>query len=203
LSSDSERHDEGETGAKMDLLTVLFIAVGLSMDAMAVALASGCAAKKIELRPALRMAFFFGFFQVLMPVIGWMAGLGFKKTIAVFDHWLAFILLFFIGGKMIWEARRSEACQPRTMLPSLPVLLGLAVATSIDALAVGLSFSLLAVEIIIPVLIIGLVTFILSLLGVIAGHKFGSLLAAKVEILGGLILIAIGFKILFEHLRSG
>jgi putative Mn2+ efflux pump MntP len=187
----------------MDLLTVFFIAVGLSMDAMAVAMVSGCAVRKIELRPALRMAFFFGFFQVIMPVIGWLAGLGFKEAISSFDHWLAFSLLLFIGGKMIWEACRPKDCRTRTNMMSLPVLLGMAVATSIDALAVGLSFSLLAVNIIPPVLIIGLVTFSLSFLGIMAGHKFGSKIAGKTEILGGLILIAIGFKILFEHLRSG
>jgi len=186
----------------MDLLTVFFIAWGLSMDAMAVALASGCAAREIPWRPALRMALFFGFFQMLMPVVGWLAGLGFKKFIASYDHWLAFLLLLFIGVKMIREARRPRDCRPRNNLQSLPVLLGLAVATSIDALAVGLSFSLLAVEIVTPVLIIGLVTFLLSFLGVLAGHKFGTLIAGKVEIIGGLVLIAIGLKILLEHLSG-
>jgi putative Mn2+ efflux pump MntP len=174
----------------MDLLTIFIIALGLSMDALAVSL-------------ALRMALFFGFFQMLMPVLGWLAGLGFKRAIASFDHWLAFGLLLLIGIKMIREARRPDNCRSRNNLLSLPVLLGLAVATSIDALAVGLSFSLLAVDIIAPVLVIGLVTFILSFLGVLAGHKFGSLIAGKVEILGGLILIAIGSKILLEHLHGG
>ncbi|MBN2400079.1 MAG: manganese efflux pump [Candidatus Aminicenantes bacterium] len=187
----------------MDWVTIFFIALGLSMDATAVALASGCAAREIAWRLALRMAFFFGFFQMLMPVLGWLAGLGFKKAIASFDHWLAFGLLLLIGLKMIREAYRSDPCRSRNNLTSLPVLLGLAVATSIDALAVGLSFSLLAVDIIVPVLIIGIVTFILSFLGVLAGHKFGALIAGKVEILGGLILIAIGCKILLEHLHGG
>jgi manganese efflux pump family protein len=187
----------------MDLLTVLFIALGLSMDALAVALASGCAAKTIEWRLALRMAFFFGLFQMLMPVLGWLAGLGFKRVIAGFDHWLAFGLLLLIGAKMIREGRRPDDCRSRNNLLSLPVLLGLAVATSIDALAVGLSFSLLAVDIITPVLIIGLVTFLLSFLGVLAGHKFGALIAGKMDMLGGLILIAIGAKILLEHLQGG
>jgi putative Mn2+ efflux pump MntP len=186
----------------MDLLTVFFIACGLSMDALAVALASGCAAREIELRPALRMALFFGFFQMLMPALGWLAGLGFKRAIASFDHWLAFGLLLLIGVKMIREASRPGDCRPNNQL-SLTVLLGLAVATSIDALAVGLSFSLLAVDIIVPVLIIGLVTFTLSFLGVLAGHRFGKLIAGKVEVLGGLILIAIGSKILLEHLLGG
>lgn len=187
----------------MDLLTILFIAFGLSMDAVAVAIANGCAAKKIELRPALIMAFLFGFFQMLMPVIGWLAGFSFKKTIASYDHWLAFIILFFIGAKMLWETRHSKECRAKANIMSMPVLLGLALATSIDALAVGLSFSLLAVEIIIPVLIIGLVTFFLSFFGIRIGHKLGSKISGKVEILGGLILIAIGLKILLEHLRAG
>ena len=187
----------------MDLLTVFFIAAGLSMDALAVALASGCAAQGITWRPALRMAFFFGFFQMLMPVLGWLAGLGFKDVIASFDHWLAFILLFIIGVKMIREALRPRDCRPPSDPFSLPVLLALAVATSIDALAVGLSFSLLAVDIVVPVLVIGLVTLLLSFLGVLAGRRFGALIAGKVEIGGGLILIAIGLKILLEHLRGG
>jgi len=186
----------------MDLLTIIILALGLSMDATAVALASGCAVNKIELGPALRLAFFFGFFQMLMPILGWLAGLGFKNHISRLDHWLAFGLLFFIGVKMIREARRPAECRSRSNLASLPLLLGLAVATSIDALAVGLSFSLLAVDIVTPVLVIGLVTFCLSLAGVLAGHKLGALFAGKVEILGGLILIAIGSRILFEHLHG-
>jgi putative Mn2+ efflux pump MntP len=186
----------------MDMGTVLLIALGLSMDAVAVAMANGCASKKLELRQALLLAFFFGLFQTLMPFIGWLAGLGFKEIITSFDHWLAFILLTFIGGKMMLEARRTPDCRMQTKALSLPVLLALAVATSIDALAVGLSFSLLAVDIIMPVLIIGLVTFMLSLLGVIAGHRFGAWFAGKVEVLGGAILIAIGLKILLQHLRG-
>jgi putative Mn2+ efflux pump MntP len=187
----------------MDLLTVIILALGLSMDATAVALASGCAASRIHIGQALRLALLFGFFQTLMPVLGWLAGLGFKSFIASLDHWLAFGLLLFIGVKMIREARRPVDCRPGGNLSSLPRLLTLAVATSIDALAVGLSFSLLAVDIVVPVLVIGLVTFCLSLAGVLAGHRLGALIAGKVEVLGGLILVAIGAKILFEHLRGG
>jgi len=190
---------------KMDLVTILLIALGLSMDAVAVSLASGCSAGKgkAEPRQALLLAFLFGLFQTLMPVAGWLAGLGFKRVISAYDHWLAFILLAFIGGKMIREAGRGQACRPRPGRMSLLVMLGLAVATSIDALAVGLSFSLLAVDIVVPVLIIGLVTFSLSLLAVFAGQRFGIWLAGKAEALGGMILIAIGLKILVEHLRGG
>jgi putative Mn2+ efflux pump MntP len=187
----------------MDLLTIIILALGLSMDATAVALASGCAARRIQIVQALRLAFLFGFFQTLMPVLGWLAGLGFKRHISSLDHWLAFALLLFIGAKMIREARRPVDCRSGGNLSSLPLLLTLAVATSIDALAVGLSFSLLAVDIVVPVLVIGLVTFCLSLAGVLAGQRLGALIAGKVEVLGGLILIAIGGKILLEHLRGG
>ena len=189
----------------MDLPTLLLIAVGLSMDAVAVALASGCAfgAGRVDGRRALLLAALFGLFQALMPALGWLAGLGFKGAIARFDHWLAFILLAFIGGKMIREARRGGDCRVRGNGMGLAVMLGLALATSIDALAVGLSFSLLAVGIVVPVLVIGVVTFVLSLSAVFIGHRFGGRLAGKAEVLGGLILIAIGLKILFEHLRAG
>ncbi len=187
----------------MDIVTVLFIALGLSMDAVAVAMANGCAARKVELRQALRLAFAFGLFQSLMPVIGWLAGLGFKKAFSRFDHWLAFILLAIIGGKMMLESRRGRDCRAETNRLRLPVLLALAVATSIDALAVGLSFSVLAVDIILPVLLIGLVTFCLSLPAVYIGHRFGTWFAGKVEVLGGAILVAIGLKILLEHLGGG
>ena len=189
----------------MGIVTVLLIALGLSMDAVAVSLASGCAAgkAKVDSRQALLLAFLFGSFQALMPVAGWLAGLGFKDLISGVDHWLAFALLAFIGGKMIREASRGPACRPRDKRLSLAVMLGLAVATSIDALAVGLSFSLLAVDILVPVLLIGLVTFALSLLAVFAGQRFGGRLAGKAEVLGGAILIAIGQKILLEHMGRG
>ncbi len=189
----------------MDLTAVLLIAMGLSMDAVAVSLASGCAVGhgKVDVRHALLLSFLFGLFQTLMPVVGWLAGLGFKGVISRFDHWLAFILLVFIGGKMIREARREGECRVHGNGMGLAVMLGLAVATSIDALAVGLSFSLLAVDIVVPVLIIGAVTFVLSLAAVFVGHRFGGRLAGKAEAFGGLILIAIGLKILIGHLRAG
>jgi len=189
----------------MDLATILLIALGLSMDAVAVAMASGCAggAGRVDGRQALLLASLFGLFQALMPAIGWLAGLGFKGIIARFDHWLAFTLLAFIGGKMIREARRGGECRVRAGGMGFSVMLGLAVATSIDALAVGLSFSLLAVAIVFPVLVIGAVTFVLSLAAVYIGQRFGGWLAGKAEVLGGLILIAIGLKILSAHLRAG
>ena len=189
----------------MSLLTILFIAVGLSMDSVAVAMASGCATAKgkVETSQALLLAFLFGLFQTLMPVVGWLAGLGLQDIISRYDHWLAFGLLAFIGGKMIREARRPGESRVPGGRQSLATMLGLAVATSIDALAVGLSLSVLAVGIALPVLLIGAVTFILSLLAVYIGHRFGGVLAGRAEILGGAILIAIGLKILVEHLAGG
>jgi len=188
----------------MDLLTILLIALGLSMDAVAVAMASGCSAGqgKVNRRQALLLAALFGLFQALMPAAGWLAGLGFKAVISRIDHWLAFVLLVFIGIKMIREAPRRGECRVRANGMGLAVMLGLAVATSIDALAVGLSFSFLAVGILVPVLIIGTVTFVLSLAAVYAGQRFGSRMAGKAEVLGGLILIAIGLRILLGHLLA-
>jgi putative Mn2+ efflux pump MntP len=189
----------------VDLLTLLFIALGLSMDAVAVAMASGCAVGqgKVNGRQALLLASLFGLFQALMPAAGWLAGQSFKGAISRFDHWLAFVLLAFIGGKMIREAWRRDECRVRANGMGLAVMLGLAVATSIDALAVGLSLSFLAVGIVMPALVIGVVTFFLSLAAVFIGHRFGGWLAGKAEVLGGLILIAIGLKILIGHLRGG
>lgn len=184
----------------MDFITIFVIAVGLAMDAFAVSIASGVTLKCFQAKPAFRVAFFFGGFQALMPVIGWLAGSTFYKYIQAFDHWIAFGLLSFIGGKMIYESfviKETESkCDPR----NLEMVFLLAIATSIDALAVGLSFSVLKVVIIFPVIVIGLVTFILSFTGVYIGGKFGSIFENKIELIGGLVLIGIGIKILIEHL---
>ncbi|MCU0275463.1 MAG: manganese efflux pump MntP family protein [Acidobacteria bacterium] len=187
----------------MDLATLLLVALGLSMDAVAVSLASSCAAPTVDRRQALVLALLFGVFQALMPLAGWLAGLGFKTLISRFDHWLAFVLLVFIGGRMVLESRRGPECRLGGQRLRPATMLALAVATSIDALAVGLSFSALAVDIILPVLLIGAVTFVLSLLAALAGRRFGERLAGKAVALGGLILVAIGLKILVEHLRVG
>jgi putative Mn2+ efflux pump MntP len=186
----------------LDLPTIFFMALGLSMDAVAVSISRGCMVRRLRARHMLRMAFFFGFFQMLMPVVGWLAGLTLNRFLSRLDHCIAFGLLAFIGAKMIREARRADECD----LPVHPfdplVLLGLAVATSIDALAVGLSFSLLRMTIVAPVLIIGLVTFALSFLAVILGNRFGAVLGRKMEVIGGLILIGIGVRILIQHLTA-
>jgi putative Mn2+ efflux pump MntP len=184
----------------LSFITLLLIAVGLSIDCFAVAISSGIALKCFRIRYALRVGLFFGGFQALMPVIGWFAGLSFKQYIENYDHWVAFAMLAAIGGKMIYEATLLEeaekSCDPRNLL----LVFGLAIATSIDALAVGISFSVLGISILTPVLIIGLVSFIAAYSGMYIGDKFGDIFGNKVEIFGGIILILIGLKILIEHL---
>lgn len=186
----------------MKILEILLIALGLAMDAFAVSIASGATMKRLEMRNALKMGLFFGAFQTFMPVIGWFAGIGMKTFISGWDHWLAFGLLSFVGGKMIYEALRQEqgeGCAAGCPFDTGALFL-LALATSIDALAVGITFSVLSVSILVPVLVIGLVTFCLSVAGVQIGVKGGHFFEKKVEIAGGLILFLIGFKILLEHL---
>ncbi len=184
----------------MDLITIIFIALGLAMDAFAVSIASGVTLKKVRLRYAFRVALFFGGFQALMPLLGWLAGNSFSSYIAAFDHWVAFGLLAFIGGKMIYESTVLKEAEKKTDPRNLTILFILAIATSIDALAVGLSFSFLNVTIIEPVIIIGVITFLLSFAGVYIGARTGSFFENKIEIIGGIILIGIGIKILIEHL---
>ena len=183
----------------MDIATILLIALGLAMDALAVSTAHGMTVQKRKVATGLAMAGSFGAFQALMPVLGWWAGLSFIEFIADFDHWLAFGLLAVIGGKMIHSARTNLE-EEKEQKVTVPVLLILSVATSIDALAVGLSFSLLRVAIITPVIIIGIVTFLLAFAGFNFGNKLGKLFQRKVQVIGGLVLIAIGLKILLEHL---
>jgi putative Mn2+ efflux pump MntP len=183
-------------------VTILFIAVGLAMDAFAVSVVTGSLYKEFKVRHALRMALFFGGFQGIMPVIGFLAGLGLKEYISASDHWIAFALLCFVGGKMIYESFRIEAAERNRDPSNLLVLLPLSFATSIDALAVGITLSLLKVSILLAVTIIGLITFGLSYCGVYIGKRFGHFFESKVEIVGGLILIAIGIKILVEHLTA-
>jgi putative Mn2+ efflux pump MntP len=182
----------------MNFITILGIGIGLSMDALAVSVINGFVIKKLKIRHALRIAFSFGFFQGLMPVIGWAAGLSFRKYIQSFDHWIAFSLLCLVGGKMIYGSITCKG-EKKDCLQFM-ALLALSIATSIDALAVGLSFSFLQVEIIIPALIIGAVTFIICFIGIYTGDKIGRFIGNKLELIGGFILIIIGIKILIEHL---
>lgn len=181
----------------MDLM-ILAIALGLAMDSFSVSIANGLASKIFKISQALTIAVFFGFFQGIMPVFGWYAGESVADFISAYDHWVAFGLLAFIGSRMIYESIRNK---PNNFLRSynFKVLLILSVATSIDALAVGLSFSFLDISIFFPALTIGVITFVLSFFGVYIGGRFGKLLKNRIEILGGLILIGIGLKILLEH----
>jgi len=184
-------------------LEIILIAVGLSMDAFAIALCKGLGIKRLRLKNALIIALFFGGFQAVMPLIGWFLGKQFETYITAFSHWIAFALLSMIGGRMLYEVFRKDAC-PRDRADNLNLreLLLLAVATSIDALAVGITFAFLKAAIIPAVSLIGIITFVLSLVGVYIGHKFGARLKTKAEIAGGLALILIGLKILIEHLMA-
>ncbi|PKP58625.1 hypothetical protein CVT91_08225 [Candidatus Atribacteria bacterium HGW-Atribacteria-1] len=185
----------------MDIISIIFIAFGLAMDAsFAVSITSGLTIKHLKINNALKIAIFFGSFQAIMPLIGWSAGLGFRNFISGIDHWIAFGLLCIIGCKMIYESSKMEVNNKKIDPLNVYVLLMLSIATSIDALAVGLSLSFLKVSIALPVIIIGIVTFLLSIFGVYFGNRFGHYFERKIEMAGGLILIGIGMKILIEHL---
>lgn len=184
----------------MNLITILLIAIGLAMDAFAVSITNGITIKHQRINNALRMGIFFGSFQALMPLIGWLTGLSLRDLISGVDHWVAFGLLSLIGSKMIYESTKIGANDRQFKSPSIFVLLILSLATSIDALAVGLSFAFLKISIATPIIVIGTVTFVLSFFGVLVGNRLGHFFKKKMEILGGLILIGIGTKILIEHL---
>jgi putative Mn2+ efflux pump MntP len=186
------------TMKKMDMVTIFLIAVGLAMDAFAVSVARGMTANKDRLRSAIFLALLFGGFQALMPLIGWLAGLSFKDLIMNIDHWIAFGLLSLIGGKMIFDAVKGEESDDKELTPLLA--LTLAVATSIDALMVGLSFAFLETSILVPMMVIGSVTFALCFIGFIFGSSLGGFFGGRIRIVGGAILILIGIRILVEHL---
>ena len=187
-------------------LEIWLLAVGLAMDCFAVSIDSGIILKRMQLRPMLVMAFFFGFFQALMPLLGWIGASFFSHLIENIDHWIAFAILAFLGGRMVMESFKDEDCKNEYDPTSLKVVLALAVATSIDALAVGVSFAFLGIRslpsILSPISIIGFVSFALSIIGLIFGIRFGCGIARKLraELWGGIILIIIGTKILIEHL---
>jgi putative Mn2+ efflux pump MntP len=184
----------------MESLSKVLMAVGLSADAFAVSLTSGLLIKHIKINKALKIALFFGGFQALMPLIGWTAGLTFREFLSAFDHWIIFGLLALIGTKMIYESLTSEAEERKFNPLDFYTLLVLALATSLDALAAGLGLAVIKTPIFLAITIIGTITFSLSFIGVFVGHKFGNLFCQKIEVVGGLVLIFIGGKILFEHL---
>ena len=184
----------------MDIITIIFIALGLAMDAFAVSIASAVTIKREKIRKAILFGLMFGGFQMLMPIIGWSAGYTFRSFVSGIDHWIAFGLLVFIGFKMIYEAMNIEKLESAGSEITAIVLLGLSIATSIDALAVGISFTFLEISIFLPVVMIGIITFFMSFAGVLLGSKYGGFFEKKIEVLGGIILIIIGIKILVSHL---
>ena len=206
----------------MHILELFLIAIGLSMDAFAVAICAGLTMPKMSVKKALVIGLYFGIFQAGMPLIGYMAATSFADMILNYDHWIAFLLLCFLGGKMILGSFRQEGCPDRECPNDMCVdricpggvkpvveeasvapsqMLPLAIATSIDALAVGVSFAFLRISIAPAVVLIGLTTFVLSIAGVKIGNVFGTRYKAKAEFTGGVILVLIGLKILLEHLN--
>lgn len=188
----------------MDLLSLFGIAVALAMDAFAVALGVGVSVTPLTRRHFFRLGFHFGLFQALMPIIGWLAGRSIQTYIVDYDHWIAFGLLALVGGHMIYEAFHPEKEERQPGDPTRGYsLVFLSIATSIDALAVGLSLGMLEVTVWFPALIIGLVAGVFTVAGMLIGRKVGDHWGARVEILGGIVLIAIGLKIVFEHTIGG
>jgi putative Mn2+ efflux pump MntP len=184
----------------VDAITIILIAVGLAMDAFAVSIANGMNPPSSQRRRlALLTAVFFGGFQMIMPVVGWLIGFSLQSIIMAVDHWIAFGLLAFIGTKMVYDGVKKEPEQGTSNL-RLYTLLVLAVATSIDALMVGLSFAFLQTDILMPILVIGTVTFGLSFVGFYFGCRLGRIFGNKIKVVGGTVLILIGLRILFEHL---
>jgi putative Mn2+ efflux pump MntP len=185
----------------MNTFVILGIALGLAMDCFAVAAATSVTLRPATARQTFRLAFHFGLFQFLMPVLGWLAGLTVADLMARFDHWVAFGLLAFIGGKSVWTALRGESEGARSDDPTRGAsLVMLSVATSIDALAVGFSFAMLHVKVWFPSAMIGVVSALVTVVGMEVGSRLGGRFGRRVEVLGGLVLIAIGIKILVQHI---
>ena len=183
----------------MKLYEIIVIGIGLAMDAFAVSVCKGLSMKKIDWKKAIIIALYFGIFQAVMPVIGYFLGNTFSAFVQKVDHWIAFILLAIIGGNMIRESRDDEV-EKRNDKVDVKTMVILAIATSIDALAVGVTFAFFEVNLLLAITIIGIITFVLSILGVVIGNKFGDKFQNKAELAGGIILILIGLKILLEHL---
>ena len=187
----------------MGLLEIIIIAIGLSMDAFAVAITLGLLVKKLSLKQLFIPALYFGFFQAVMPLIGYAVGINFATNIQYLDHWVAFLLLGFIGGKMIKDSFSKKEEKVDENLFLFTAMLLLAIATSIDAFAVGITFSFFEVNIVESVIIIGLITFVISIIGVKIGNIFGAKYKSKAEFIGGIVLLILGIRILVEHLLLG
>ena len=183
----------------MNYIEIILIAVSLAADAFAVAICKGLSMKKIDINKSIIVGLYFGIFQGLMPIIGYLLGTTFKDLITSIDHWVAFVLLCSIGLNMIRESfsKEEDNCNDQV---DLKTMLPLSIATSIDALAIGITFAFLKVNIIVSSSIITITTFILSVIGVILGNKFGNKYKSKAEFIGGLVLVLMGIKILLEHL---
>jgi len=190
----------------MEWWTLLGIAVGLSLDALTVSLTNGFLMQTMRWRHAFRIAFAFGFFQALMPLVGWLAGAQLALWLQRWEHWIAFGLLAYVGGRMIWESLTTDPCERKTCV-DLPSLFMMSIATSLDALAVGITLGVLEVAIIIPAAVIGGVTFVICFAGVYVGHRLQSFSAGlqekRFEWIGGVVLIGIGLRILLSHLIKG
>ena len=183
----------------MGAIEILLISIGLAMDAFAVSVCKGLAMKKMSWKKAIIIGLYFGIFQAVMPVIGYFLGTTFERFITNVDHWIAFILLVGIGINMVKEAFDKES-ENKNDNVDVKTMLVLSIATSIDALAIGITFACLKIHIVMPVITIGLITFIISVIGVKIGNRFGNKYEKKAEIIGGVILILLGIKILLEHL---
>lgn len=189
----------------MSFSAIVFLALGLAMDATAVSAARGLAIPAIRARHVLLVAGSFGGFQALMPVIGWLLGARIGPLVQAWDHWIAFVLLAFVGGKMLWEAREAgedESEKGTVDHFGLRSMLVLAIATSIDAFAVGITLPMLNAPFVLSVVTIGVVTAFLSAVGLFAGRRFGAMLGKRLDLAGGVVLIGLGSKILFEHLQA-
>ena len=187
----------------MGLITLIFIAIGLSVDSFAVSVSCGLVMCGITFWKATRIAISLAFFQALLFLLGWLIGIKIASLVRAFDHWIAFGLLAIIGGRMIIESLKKSEAEKPTMNPLDPkVLLGISLATSIDALIVGIGFAMISLNLYMATLTIGFTTFFFSMLGILFGKKTGLKFGKKIEVLGGVILFLIGLKILIEHLMA-
>lgn len=187
----------------LDLLSLLLIAIGLSVDCFAVAVSTSVAMPRISYQPVLRTAFAFGLSQFVMPLLGWLAGRTVVGLISGYDHWVAFFLLGVVGARMIWESFHSQDGRSGSVDATRGMLLvTLAVATSIDALAVGLSFAFMKTNILLASGTIGVIAFLVTILGFVLGRKVSGLLGRRAKLAGGIVLIGIGLRILLSHLLS-
>ncbi len=185
----------------MSLFSLIIMAIGLSIDSLAASITTGACCRYLRLKHILKVAMFMAVFQGFMPLIGWLIGSSFKKLIADYDHWVAFVILLGIGAKLMYDGIKAgeDGESSKTDPTKSIVLIGMAIATSIDALILGISFGIIEVNIQLAMLIIAITTFVFSSVGVYIGEKIGNKINKGIEIFGGLVLIGLGFKILLEH----